>query len=62
MEGTELIDKRVIQKDDDYRKLKITGGSKTEYVFSDYKTFKGLFRHLYYKRITIDDAKTARRI
>ena len=59
MEATESIDEiRVIQKDVNYRKLKITGGNKTEYDFSDYKTFKGLFRHLYYKRITTDDAKT----
>ena len=58
MEAKKLIDKiRVIQKDVDYRKLKITGGNKTEYDFSDYKAFKGLFRDLYYKRITIDHAE-----
>ena len=58
LEAKKLIDKiRVIQKDVDYRKLKITGGNKTEYDFSDYKAFKGLFRDLYYKRITIDDAE-----
>ena len=40
---------RTIQKDVDYRKLKITGGNKVTYDFSDYKTFKELFRDLYLK-------------
>ena len=46
-----------IQKDVDYRKLKITGGNKTTYDFSGYKTFKELFRDLYYKNMTIDEAE-----
>ena len=46
-----------IQKDVDYRKLKIIGGNKVTYDFSDYKTFKDLFRDLYFKKITIDDAE-----
>ena len=53
------IDKiRVIQKAVDYRKLKITGGNKVHYDFSDYKTFKELFRDFYYRKITVDDAET----
>ena len=50
LEAKELIEEiRVIQKDVDYRKLKIRGGSNTDYDFSDYKTLKELFRDLYYK-------------
>ena len=41
------------KKDVDYRKLKIRGGNRVDYDFSDYKTFKELFRDLYYKKITI---------
>ena len=48
---------RTIQKDVDYRKLKITGGSNVTYDFSDYKTFKELVRDLSYKKMTIDNAK-----
>ena len=33
------------------------GGNKTEYDFSDYKTFKKLFRDTYYKKITINDTE-----
>ena len=47
-----------IQKNIDYRKLKIRGGNNVDYDFSDYKTFKELFRDLYYKKITIDDAES----
>ena len=51
LEAKELIEEvRVIQKDADYRKLKITGGNKVDYNFSDYKTFKKLFRDFYYKQ------------
>ena len=57
-EAKELIEEiRVIQKDVDYRKLKIRGGNNTDYDFSDYKTFKELFRNLHYKRITIEEAE-----
>ena len=48
---------RTIQKNVDYRKLKIRGGNNFTYDFSDHKTFKELFRDLYYKKMTIDDAK-----
>ena len=57
-EAKEIIEEiRAIQKDADYRKLKIKGGNNIDYDFSDYKTFKELFRDLYYKEITIDDAE-----
>ena len=46
-----------IRKDVDHRKLKIIGGNRVEYDFSDYKSFKELFRDLYYKKIKIDDAE-----
>ena len=47
-EAKELINEiKAIQKDVDYRKLKIRGGNNVDYGFSDYKTFKGLFRKLY---------------
>ena len=54
-EAKELIEEiKAIQKDVDYRKLKIRGGNNVDYDFSDYKTFKELFRELYYKKTTID--------
>ena len=57
-EAKELIEEiNVIQKDADYRKLKIKGGSNVDYDFSDYKTFKELFRYLYYKETTIDEVE-----
>ena len=56
LEAKELIGD--IQKNIDYRKLKIRGGNNVHYDFSDYKTFKELFRDLYYKKITIDDAES----
>ena len=48
---------KTIQKNVDYRKLKIKGGNNVDYNFSDYKTFKELFRDLYYKKTTIDEAE-----
>ena len=36
-----------MQKIVDYRKSKITGGNSVRYDFSDYKTFKELFRDIY---------------
>ena len=52
LEAKHLIEEiRVIQKDVDYRKLKIRGGNNIDYYFSDYKTFKELFRDLYYKKL-----------
>ena len=57
-EAKELIEKiKSIQKDVEYRKLKIRGGNNVDYDFSDYKTFKELFRDLYYKQTTIDDVE-----
>ena len=35
-----------MQKDVGYRKLKIIGGNRVEYDFSDYRTFIELFRDL----------------
>ena len=56
LEAKELIEEiRVIQKDVDYRKLKIRGGNNTDYDLSGYKTFKALFKNLYYKKITIEE-------
>ena len=58
LEAKELIEEiRVIQEDVDYRKLKNIGHNRVEYDFSDYRTFKELFRDLYYKKLTIDGAK-----
>ena len=55
-EAKELINEiKVIQKDVDYRKLEIRDGNNVDYHFSDYKTFKELFRDPYYKQTTIDD-------
>ena len=48
---------RTIQKDVNYRKLKIRGGNNVTYDFGDYKTFKELFRDLYYRKLTIDEAE-----
>ena len=48
---------KTTQKIVDYRKLKIKGGNIVDYDFSDYKTFKELFRDLYYRTITIDEAE-----
>ena len=54
-EAKELIEEiKNIQKDVDYRKLKIRGGNNVDYDFSDYETFKELFRELYNKKTTID--------
>ena len=57
-EAKELTeDIKVIEKDVDYRKLKIKGGNNADYDFNDYKTFKELIRDLYYKETTKDDAE-----
>ena len=47
-----------MQKNLDYRKLKIKGGNNADYDFSDYKTVKKLFRDLYYRHITIDEVES----
>ena len=58
LEGKELIEEiKAIQIDVDYRKLKIRGDNNVDYEFGDYKTFKKLFRDLYYKETTIDNAE-----
>ena len=41
---------KTMQKNVDYRKLKITGGNNVTYDFSDFKTFNNLFKDLYLKR------------
>ena len=57
LEAKELIEEiRVIQRDVDYRNLKIRGCNCTDYDFSDYKTFKRLFKGLHYRKITIQEA------
>ena len=57
-ETKELIEEiRVIQKDVGCRKLKIRGGNNVDYDFCDYKTFKELFRDLYYKKTKIDEVE-----
>ena len=48
---------KIVQKDVDYRKLKIRDGNNITYDFSDYKTFKELFRDLYYRNMSIDEAE-----
>ena len=48
---------KIIQKDVDYRKLKITGSNNATYDFSDYKIFKELFRDLYYRNMSINGAE-----
>ena len=48
---------RVIQKEVDYRKWKTRGGNNTDYDFSNYKTFKELFKNLYYKKVTIEQTE-----
>ena len=46
-----------MQKDVNYRKLKIKDSNNVGCDFSDCKTFKELFRYLYYKETTIDEAE-----
>ena len=58
LEAKGLIEEiRIIQKNVDYRKLETTGGNKNTYDFNDYKTFKELFRDLYYRNMTINEAE-----
>ena len=57
-EAEELLEEiKTIQKNVNYRKLKIKGNMKN-YDFSDYRTFKELFRDLYYRKFTIDEAES----
>ena len=56
VEENALIEEvRSIQKDVDYRKLKLTGGNKFTYDFSDYKSFKEFFRDISYRNMSIDE-------
>ena len=48
---------RTIQKDVDYRKLKIRGGNNIMYDFSDFKTLVVLLENLRSKKMAIDDAE-----
>ena len=53
-----LIDEIIIlQRDIDYRKLKITRGNNVTYDLSGYKTFKKLFRDIYYGTFEINKAE-----
>ena len=57
-EAKKLIEEiRVLQKGVQYRKLKIRGSNKSDYDFSYYKTFKELFKELYYKKNTIEEVE-----
>ena len=48
LEARDLIEEiRVIQKDVDYKKVKIRGGNNSDDDFTDYKTFKELFEGFY---------------
>ena len=49
---------KIIHNNVNYRKLKIKGGNMKEYDFSDYKTFKELFRDLHYRTVTLDEAES----
>ena len=58
LEAKALIEEiRIIQKDIDYRKLIIRGGNSGTYDISIYKTFRELYRDLYYKEMAINDAE-----
>ena len=58
LEAKALVEEiRIIQKDVDHRKLIIRDGSNFTYNFSYYKASKELFRDLYYKKMTINDAE-----
>ena len=63
LEGKLLIEEiEITQKDVDCSKLKVSGGNKITYDFSDYELFKELFRCLYYRNMTIDEAEKTRLI
>ena len=58
-EAEELLEEiKTIQENVNYRKLKIKGGNMKDYDFSDYRTFKELFRDLYYRNLTIDEVES----
>ena len=58
LEAKALIEEiRSMQRDVDYKKLKIIGGNKFTYDFSDYKTFKELFRDISCRNMSINKAE-----
>ena len=57
IENTKEVTDYADAKDANFRKLEIKSGNNVDYDFSDYKTFKELFKGLYYKKITIDEAQ-----
>ena len=57
-EARALIEEiKTIQKNVDYRKLKIIGGNNVTYDFSDSKTFNNLFKNFYLRKLTMDHAE-----
>ena len=48
---------RTIEKNADYKKLKITGGNKITYEFSDFKALDVLLKDFRSKKMTIDEAE-----
>ena len=48
---------KTIQKDVDYRKIKITGSNNVTYDFSDFKKCNDLCKDLFSKKMLIDDAE-----
>ena len=57
IENTKEVTDYADAKDANFRKLEIKSGNNVDYDFSDYKTFKELFRDLYYEKITIDEVE-----
>ena len=50
-----------IQKDVDYWKSKITGSKNVTYDFSNYKTFKDLFKDIYHRNMSINKTEKNKR-
>ena len=48
---------KTIQKDLDYKKIKITGGNNVTNDFSDFKTFNNLSKDFHFKKMLIHDAE-----
>ena len=48
---------KTIQKDLDYKKIKITGGNNVTNYFSDFKTFNNLSKDFHFKKMLIHDAE-----
>ena len=58
LEANALIEEmKIIQRDVDYRKLKIIGVNGVPYNFRDYKRFEELFRDIYYRTFKINKAE-----